>query len=148
MRRTTVMAAVLVGMVLTGCSGVDSNAVTTYDGSTCVYEGPAQFDFNSTVNFGFVNESDTTNMGFSAWKVPEGTTVEEIFEVGIFEVAGVSSEPVVGQNGFLGALFPPTIRGGTTLLTAQLENPGQHVLVCFDQDTEKDYAVTFTVSDS
>ena len=140
MSRKTVIGTVLLAVVLTGCSGTDENAVTTYDGSTCVYEGPSSFDLDLTVNFGFVNNSDTTDMGFSVWKVPEGGTADDIL--------GGTFEPGEGQVGFIMALDPPTIRGGTTLLTVNLDAPGQYVLVCSDYSTEMDYANTVTVSDS
>jgi len=143
MSRKTVMTIVLLGLVLAGCTGTAGNAVTTYDGSACVYEGPVEFDLDLTVNFGFVNESDTTNMGFSVWKVPEEGTADEILEV----VGGIS-EPVEGQAGFLRALSPPTIRGGTTILTVTLDTPGQYALICSDFSTEKDYANLLTVLDS
>lgn len=135
----TVMGAVLVVVVLAGCSGTDENAITTYDGSTCVYEGPSEFDLNLTVNFGFVNNSDTTDMGFSVWKVSEGSTANDLL--------GSTFEPGEGQVGFVEALGPPTIRGGTTFLTVNLEAPGQYALVCTDYSTEMDYANAVTVSE-
>ena len=139
MSRKRLIGAVLLAVVLTGCSGTDENALTTYDGSTCVYEGPLEFDLNSTVNFGFVNNSETTDMGFSVWKVPEGGTANDIL--------GSTFEPGEGQVGFMGAINPPTVRGGTQIKTVALGGPGQYVLVCSDYSTEIDYANTVTVSE-
>ncbi len=89
---TTAAASATTGAPATTLTPVTSastgDAIATYDGSECVYEGPTEFDLNSTVTFTVTNESDTTDMGFSVWSVPEGTTADEILEDGIFTVVG------------------------------------------------------------
>ncbi len=149
MRRIMTMATLLV-VALAACGGT-SEPTATYTGGACDYDGPSEFDLDSTVTFTFINESDTTNMGFSVWSVPEGTTPDEILEGGIFEV--VLGGPLVGDvedaPGFYAALFPPTAVDGTGILTVALDMPGQHALNCFDStDGGGNHAVMFTVSDN
>jgi hypothetical protein len=129
-------------------SATTGDAIATYDGSECVYEGPTEFDLDSTVTFTVTNESDTTDMGFSVWSVPEGTTADEILEDGIFTVVG-GGPPADPEKGFYAALFPPTAIDSTEDLTVTLDTPGQHALICFDASTGGgDRAIMFTVSDN
>ena len=86
MRRVTTLATLLV-VVLAACSG-SSEPTATYTGSACDYDGPSEFDVNSTVTFTVTNESDERDIGFSVLKIPLGTTAEEIFNEGIFNVVG------------------------------------------------------------
>jgi hypothetical protein len=127
-------------------SATTGEAIATYDGSGCVYEGPTEFDLNSTVTFTVTNESDTTEMGFAVWSVPEGTTADEILEDGIFTVVG-GGPPADPEKGFYTALFAPTAIDSTEDLTVTLDTPGQHALICFDASTGGgDHAIMFTVS--
>ena len=124
-----------------------AEATATYDGSGCSYEGPTEFDLDSTVTFAVINQSDTTNMGFAVWSVPEGTTADDILEQGIF-VAGVGSPPDP-EKGLLEASFGPTAIDSTGILTVTLDKPGQHALNCYDESTDGgDHAIMFTVSDN
>jgi hypothetical protein len=132
-------------LVLAGCS-TSSDPTATYDGSDCSYDGPSGFELGETVTFTFINESDTSDLGFSVWSVPEGTTADEINELGIFEVAG-GGPPVEEAPGFYAALFAPTPLDSTEILTVTLDTPGQHALNCFDLTTT-DHAIMFTVSDN
>jgi hypothetical protein len=122
------------------------DAIATYDGSECVYEGPTEFDLDSTVTFTVINESDTTDMGFGVWSLPEGTTADEILEDGIFTVVG-GGPPVDEAPGFYRALFGPTAIGTSQGLRVFLDTPGQHALNCYDLSTGGgDHAIMFTVS--
>ena len=187
MRRSAVIAAVLVAVVLTGCGDTtgtnngseelsptstitavaaesttvpttittaaepdttQAEASATYDGSGCSYEGPTEFDLGSTVAFTVINESDTTNMGFAVWSVPEGTTANDILEQGIFVVVG-GGPPPDPEKGFHAASFAPTAIDSTDILTVTLDKPGQHALNCYDESTDGgDHAIMFTVSDN
>ncbi len=126
-------------------SATTGDAIATYDGSECVYEGPTEFDLNSTVTFTVTNESDTTDMGFSVWSVPEGTTADEILEDGIFELLGITD--VDEWPGFYAALFPPTAIGTSETLRVFLDKPGLHAFNCFDASTGgRNHAIMFTVN--
>jgi hypothetical protein len=102
---------------------------------------------DSTVTFTFINESDTTNMGFGIWSLPEGTTADEILEEGLFELLGITD--VDDWPGFYAALFSPTAIDSTGILTVTLDKPGQHALNCFDStESGGNHAIMFTVSDN
>ena len=47
---------------------------------------------NSDVMFAFINESEVLNAGFAVQKVDEGTTTEDIFELGAFAVSEEESD--------------------------------------------------------
>jgi hypothetical protein len=150
MRRMLLIAVPLV-LALASCS-TTSDPTATYTGSACDYDGPSEFDLDSTVTFTVINESDTTNMGFGVWSVPEGTTADEIAEEGLFELLGISD--VDDWPGFYTALFAPTpidgtdARGGPLTMKVFLDTPGQHALNCFDAAADLDYPIMFTVSDN
>ena len=83
MRRITTLATLLV-VVLAACSG-SSEPTATYTGGACDYDGPSEFDINSTVTFTVTNESDTTEAGFAIWdlikaKIDDG--IEAIRDIG------------------------------------------------------------------
>ncbi len=61
------------------------NPTSTFDGDTCTYIGPDQFDVGSEVTFTLVDNSGTRSVGYSVWSVAEGTTAEEILDRGIFD---------------------------------------------------------------
>lgn len=127
-------------------SASTGDAIATYDGSECVYEGPTEFDLNTTVTFTVTNESDTTDMGFSVWSVPEGTTADEILEDGIFTVVG-GGPPADPEKGFHTALFAPTAIGTSEGLRVFLDTPGLHAFNCFDSSTGGgNHAIMFTVN--
>ena len=121
--------------------------VTTRHDSACTYEGPTEFDLNSDVTFTFINASEIFDVGFSVWKVDEGTTIEDIFENGIFEVADEE------QDFYHPYLPTPRAKGIEWSLTVTLDKVGLHALNCFqlpeDPDSDEvfpDYASTlFTV---
>ena len=148
MRRIMTLATLLV-VALTACSG-SGDPTATYTGGACDYDGPSEFDLDSTVTFTLINESDTFNMGFGIWSLPEGTTADEIVEEGLFDFLGVS-DIVEGRDigpGFYAALYVPTVIGSTGILTVTLDKPGQHILNCFDADLDADHPIMFTVSDN
>jgi hypothetical protein len=106
--------------------------------------GPSEFDLNSTVTFTVTNESDTTQVGFSVWKFPEGVTSEEILEQGIFEfVTSGNAERIIR---------PPTAIGEPETLRVFFDSPGQYGINCFDTSGGEtdgsgiDYVTMFTVN--
>ena len=146
MRRLTAIVGLLV-LVLASCSA-SSEPTATYTGGACDYDGPSEFDIDSTVTFTVTNESDTTDMGFAVWSVPEGTTADEILQDGIFTVVG-GSPPADKANGFYAELSRPTAIGTSEGLRVLLDTPGQHALLCFDLSRQPgggDHAIMFTVN--
>jgi hypothetical protein len=128
-------------LVLASCS-TSSDPTATYTGDGCDYDGPSEFEVNSTVTFTVTNDSDTQNVGFAVWKFPEGTTPEEIYDNGIFNV--VSRNP-----GAIGEVLPPTTPGEEYDLTVTFSESGQHGINCFEfpaPATEADHVTMFTVN--
>ena len=62
---------VVLPLVLAACSG-SGEPTATYNGDDCDYDGPSEFELDSTVTFTVINESDTTDVGFSIWKFSDG----------------------------------------------------------------------------
>ena len=142
MRRSAVIGAVLVAVVLAGCSDTTSDPTATYTGGACDYDGPSEFDVNSTVTFTVTNESDERDIGFSVLKIPEGTTAEEIFDEGIFNV--VAGDPIIE------VVFAPTVVDTEYDLTVTFNETGQHGINCFNlagAETEADFITMFTVGE-
>jgi hypothetical protein len=147
MRRLFAIVVPLV-LILASCS-TSSEPTATYTGGACAYDGPSEFDLGESVTFTFINESDTTNLGFSVWAVPEGTTADAILEVGIYEVVGHFGGAAMPEPGYYASLWPPTAVDTPGDLAVTLDKPGQHALICFDlSDSSGEYAIMFTVSDS
>ena len=144
MRRIMTVATLLV-VALAACSG-SGEPTATYTGGACDYDGPSEFDLDSTVTFTVINESDNTNVGFGVWSVPEGTTADEIVEEGLFDLLGITG--VSDWPGFYTALFAPTPIDSTDSMTVTLDKPGQHVFNCFDVTADLDHPIMFTVSDN
>ena len=142
MRRVTSLATLLV-IVLAACSG-SSEPTATYTGGACDYDGPSEFDLNSTVTFTVTNESDTTQVGFAVWDFPEGLTPEELLEQGIFEFVTFGNAEVFASS--------PTAIGTSEELTVTFDTPGQWGLNCYDESGGEhagaglDYATMFTVN--
>jgi len=140
MRRLLAIAVPLV-LMLASCS-TSSDPTATYTEGACTYDGPSEFDVNSTVTFTVTNDSDTENVGFTVWKFPEGTTPEEVYDNGIFAV--VSRNP-----GAIGEKFSPTALGEEYDLTVTFSESGQHGINCFvfpGPATEVDHVTMFTVN--
>jgi len=142
-RRLIALGVVLV-VGLAGCS-TNSEPTATYTGDGCDYDGPSEFDVNTTVTFTVINDSDTTNIGFSIWKFPSGMTAEELESGGIFETAGP-------EDDFTTANFPPTPIGEPEELRAFFDTAGQWGINCFessgpgDDELGNDHITMFTVN--
>ncbi len=142
MRRLTPIVGLLV-LVLASCS-TSSEPTATYTGGACDYDGPSEFDLNSTVTFTVTNESETTEVGFTVWKFPDGVTPEEILEQGIFEsVTSGNAERIIR---------PPTAIGEPETMRVFFDSPGQWGINCYDtsggdsQAAGNDYVTMFTVN--
>ncbi len=136
---------VVLPLVLAACSG-SGEPTATYNGDDCDYDGPSEFELDSTVTFTVINESDTTDVGFSIWKFPSGMTAEELESGGVFETAGPGDT-------FTTANFPPTPIGEPEELTAFFNTPGQWGINCFessgpgDDELGNDHISMFTVNE-
>jgi hypothetical protein len=141
MRRIATLATFVL-IALSACGG-DSEPTATFTGGACEYDGPLEFDVNSTVTFTVTNESDNTDVGFAILKFPEGTTAEEVFDEGIFNVI---TSPPAG----LRLRSAPTQTGREYELKPTFTETGQHGINCFNlagADTGADYVTMFTVSE-
>ena len=114
-RRMTALL-VLVVLALAGCSG-SSEPTATYTGDECDYDGPSNFDLDTTVTFTVTNESDHTDVGFGIWKFPSGVTSEEIFSEGIFQAVGPGDD-------FAAVSSSPTPIGEPEALVVFFDTPG------------------------
>jgi len=138
MRRLSAIVVPLV-LVLASCS-TSSAPTATYTGGACTYDGPSEFEVNSTVTFTVTNDSDTQNVGFAVLKFPEGTTPEEIYDNGIFNVV---------PRGNIGLKSPPTTPGEEYDFTVTFSETGQHGINCFvfpGPATEVDHVTMFEVN--
>lgn len=64
-----------------GSDVVDSGEPTvTFDGATCSYEGPTEFELGAERVFTYINNSDTTSR-LAVGPMPEGATLEDIGSV-------------------------------------------------------------------
>jgi hypothetical protein len=140
MRRLLTIVVPLV-LILASCS-TSSEPTATYTGGACAYDGPSEFEVNSTVTFTVTNESDESDVGFSVLKFPEGSTPEEIFNEGIFNV-------VASDDAIIDFVPAPTVNGTEYDLTVTFIETGQHGINCFNlaADTESDYVTMFTVTE-
>ena len=139
MRRLSVLAVLFI-LAVAGCS-TSSDPSATFTGSACDYSGPSEFDVNTTVVFEVKNDSDVTNVGFVVAKFPEGTTSEEIFEQGIFNI--FQPDPVAGVD-------PPMEVGTSSSFSVTFVETGQHGINCYvwpGPETETDYVTMFTVTE-
>lgn len=139
-RRVTALL-VLVALILAACSG-SADPSATFTGAACHYDGPSEFDLDSTVTFSVTNETDTTSIGFAVLKFPEGSTAEDVSNEGIFNVATDDAllEPYVPS---------PTVIDTEYEMTVTFSEVGQHGINCFDFAGAGlpgwDYVTMFTV---
>jgi hypothetical protein len=138
----------LAALTASGCSGDDSTTsaapiaagVTTRDADGCTYDGVTRFDLGARVTFGFINESEVTEAGFAIHKVVEGTTEEDILNLGVWAVSNEETD-----------VYPQYLPSGMDLgveysVTVTLDKPGLHALICFQQpEGRPHYANLFTV---
>ena len=141
MRRLSI-AVVLATLVLAGCS-TSSEPISTFTGDECSYDGPSEFDLDTEVTFTFVNTSDGTSAGYGVWKVPDGTTVDDISEKSIFGIGADESDDMRAMAG-------PSSPGFDKELVVVLDTAGPWAVNCFTTGSSgADYPATvFVVTDS
>jgi hypothetical protein len=110
---------------------------STFDGDTCTYSGPDEFDVGSEVTFTLIDDSGTNSVGFSVWQVPEGTTAQEIFDEGIFNNGSQLVESA-----------PAEITATGIRVTYLFDRAGLYAINCADRPQggpAVDHATLFTV---
>jgi len=96
---------------------------------------PSSLDFNFSIPFVFVNESDS-EAAMAIWKVPDGTTVEDVAVDGIVGIADFDTD----MRGMVDASA-----GESATVSVLLDVPGDWLINC---STEDDYpALIFQVFD-
>jgi hypothetical protein len=100
---------------------VEASAV--YDGEGCTYDGPTEVSPGTRVSYTFTNESDTTDVTFGIFRLPEGTTQQEIFATGI--------DPISGGDTIL-ILHAPSPVGTPRSDSTTFEDAGQYGAACTD----------------
>ena len=123
-----------------------ATATATFTGEACAYDGPSEFDADSTVTFTVINETDTET-AFAVWKIPEGTTPEEIYDEGISNAVPTSADDDAGYE--IDAVLAP-ITGEAYDLTVTFLESGQHGINCFPFTgagyRENDHVTMFAVT--
>lgn len=133
--RQLAVLIVVVGLVASGCAAEFGDPTATFDGSACTYTGISDFGLNERPPFVFRNESGI-EAGMHVWKVPDGTTIEDIAAGDILEIADFDTD-------MRGVAQAPA-RGSTTI-SVLLDVPGDWFINCFAEDDHP--AVIFEVFD-
>jgi hypothetical protein len=141
MRRLSI-PVVLTALVLAGCS-TSSEPTSTFTGDECSYDGPSEFDLDTEVTFTFINTSEGASAGYGVWKVPDGTTVDDISEKSIF---GIGAD----QSADMRAVAAPSSPGFDKELVVALDTAGLWAVNCFEVGSvEVDHPATvFVVTDN
>ena len=131
----------------TATAAATATATATFTGESCAYDGPSEFDADSTVTFTVINDADT-EAAFGVWKIPEGTTPEEIYDEGIETAVPSSADDDAGYEIY--TVLAPISGEAYDDLTVTFLESGQHGINCFQfpptQETEKDYVTIFSVT--
>ena len=124
----------LIVLVASGCSE-PSEPTATFDGSKCTFAGASRLDFHFSIPFVFINESDS-DAAMAIWKVPDGTTVEDVAVYGIVGIADLKSDIRGKVDASAGEL---------ATVSVLLDVPGDWLINCSAED---DYpALIFQVFD-
>ena len=110
-------------LVVSGCSDT-SEPTATFDVSTCTFTGPSDIELNASVPFVFFNESDS-EAGIRVWKVPDGTTIEDVAVGDISEIADFDTD-------MRGMVDAPA--GESATVTVLLDVGGDWLINCFAED--------------
>ncbi len=112
---------VVASLVASGCTA-QMEPIAPFDGSTCTFARPSDLDFNFNIPFVFVNESDI-EAAMAIWKVPDGTTVEDVAVDGIVGIAD--------RRGMVDAS-----PGESATVSVLLDVPGDWLIHCFTEDDD------------
>lgn len=120
--RRVVIFAMLLAVLAAACGGSDGSSAV-YDGTGCTYEGPTEFTTGTAATFTFTNESDTQDVTFGLWQLPEGTTQADILANGI---------NVATNDQSMFVLFAPSLIGDERSETYTFQTPGRYAVDCTD----------------
>jgi hypothetical protein len=130
--KPAVLFLTLIVFLASGCTE-PSEPTATFDGSKCTFAGASSLDFNFSIPFVFVNESDS-EAAMEIWKVPDGTTIEVVADGDIDEIANFDTD----MRGTVDASA-----GESVTVSVLLDVPGDWLINC---STEDDYpALIFQV---
>lgn len=104
-------------------SGETVEASAVYDGEGCTYDGPTEVSTGTRVRYTFTNNSDSTDVTFGIFRLPEGTTQQDIFDTGI--------DPISGGDTIL-ILHAPSPLGAPRADSTTFEDPGLYGAACTD----------------
>jgi hypothetical protein len=113
-----------------------------FTGDGCVYSGPTEFEVGEEFEITVIDVTEERmDVGFSVWKVPDGTTVAEISEKGIIEF---------GEGRNVAFVLPEVTEEGTErVISTTLDVAGTWLVNCFVSatgDPEDEFpATTFEV---
>jgi hypothetical protein len=146
MKRLGIALVLVLVLVACGDDG-ETGPKITFDGEACNYEGPTSFALE-TVEFVVLNDSDRIDVGFSVWRVPNGTTLDDIVERGMLEV-GIRDSDTGLAGGSVTFRMQGASRPGTEyLMPATFEIEGTHAADCWTgprDDTTDFPAIVFEV---
>ena len=131
-------------LVVAACSDDDDNDEVSaeFTGEGCVYSGPTEFEVGDEFEITVIDVTEERmEVGFAVLKIPDGTTVAEVRENGIFEIA---VEEDLGTVEFAEV----TEEGTERVLSATLDVAGTWLVNCFvfnNPDGEDFPATTFEV---
>ena len=133
-------------LVVAACSDDDDNneATAEFTGDGCVYSGPTEFEVGDEIEITVIDVTEERmDVGFAVLKVPDGTTVAEVREKGIFEFV-VAGEAVAIVSSEV------TETGTERVISGTLDVAGTWMVNCFvygtgDPDGEDFPATTFQV---
>lgn len=146
MRRWFLMLLFALALMLVACGGEASDPpVAVFDGVECAYTGPTEFGLDAEVEFFYTNLAEGgESAGFQVTKLPEGTTADDIVEIGLNNLT------TWGEDSR--ALVPNSQVGVEYSKVAHLDIEGLWVFDCFATHPPTDYhptdcpAVLFTVT--
>ena len=124
-------------LLLSACSGdATAEATVTFSGDACTYAGASTFDAGTELSIEVINGSEQS-FGFSVWKVPDGTTFEDIQTRGMLTVGGDRAVNVRG------ILRPGSVESRELMVV--LDESGTWGMDCFTllpgtTQTDEDYA--------
>ena len=123
---STIGAAMAGLLLLTACGSAEpaeATATVTFGGDACGYAGASTFDTGTELTIKVINGSEQS-FGFSVWKVPDGTTFDDIQSQGMLTVGGE------GEN-MRGILRPGSV---DRELMVVLDESGTWGMDCFQLD--------------
>jgi hypothetical protein len=131
-------------LVVAACSDDDDNNEVSaeFTGDGCTYSGPTEFEVGDEYEITVTDATEERmEVGFAVLKVPDGTTVVEVSEKGIFEI---DVDEDIGTVEFAKV----TEEGTERVITTTLNVAGTWLVNCFvfnNPDGEDFPATTFEV---